>query len=79
MGEISLSTANPVPADSGTAAQAVIHPERVRVEEQGSAGVNLVPAMVDRLVYLGAATQVMLRLATGESLQAMVANEDAAA
>lgn len=33
--------------------------------------------MVERLVYLGAATQVMLRLATGESLQAAVSNEDA--
>lgn len=35
--------------------------------------------MVERLVYLGAATQVMLRLATGESLQAVASNEDASA
>jgi hypothetical protein len=34
---------------------------------------------VDRIVYLGAATQVILRLATGESLQAVVKNEEAAA
>ena len=34
---------------------------------------------MDRLVYLGAATEVILRLATGESLQAVVPNEDAAA
>ncbi len=34
--------------------------------------------MVERLVYLGAATQVMLRLATGESLQAVASNGDAA-
>jgi hypothetical protein len=66
VGEISLSTANPLPASSGavsarTVAQAVIRPERVRVEPHGSAGVNRVPAMVERLVYLGAATQVMLR------------------
>jgi spermidine/putrescine transport system ATP-binding protein len=57
----------------------VIRPERVRVEAHGSAGPNRVPALVDRLVYLGAATQVILRLATGESLQAVVPNEDAAA
>ena len=57
VGEISLSTANPLPASSGavsarTVAQAVIRPERVRVEPHGSAGVNRVPAMVERLVYL---------------------------
>ena len=79
VGEISLSTANPVPAASGAAAQAVVRPERVRVEPHGSTGVNRVPALVERLVYHGATTQVMLRLATGESLQAVAQNEDAAA
>jgi ABC-type sugar transport system ATPase subunit len=56
----------------------VIRPERARVEAHGSEGSNRVPALVDRVVYLGAATQVHLRLATGESLQAVVPNEDAA-
>ena len=37
------------------------------------------PALVDRIVYLGAATQVMLRLATGESVQAVAQNGEAAA
>jgi spermidine/putrescine transport system ATP-binding protein len=79
VGETSLSTANPVPAAADAGAQAVIRPERVRVEPHGSTGANRIPALVERLVYLGAATQVMLRLATGESLQAVVPNEDAAA
>ena len=79
VGEFSLTTANPVPAASGATAQAVIRPEQVRVEPHGSTGANRVPAMVERLVYLGAATQVMLRLATGESLQAVASNADAAA
>jgi hypothetical protein len=35
--------------------------------------------MVERVVYLGAATQVMLRLATGESVQAVIANDESAA
>ncbi len=35
--------------------------------------------MVERVVYLGAATQVMLRLATGESLQAVIPNDESAA
>jgi spermidine/putrescine transport system ATP-binding protein len=78
LGELSLSTSNEVPAAPGASVQAVIRPERVRVEPHGSAGQNRVPALVERLVYLGAATQVMLRLATGESLQAVAQNEDAA-
>jgi spermidine/putrescine transport system ATP-binding protein len=78
LGDAALSTTNEVPAAPGARAQAVIRPERVRIEEHGSSGANRVPALVDRLVYLGAATQVMLRLATGESLQAVVQNEDAA-
>ncbi len=79
LGSIRLSTSNEVPAAPGAKAQAVIRPERVRVEAHGSDGPNRVPALVDRLVYLGAATQVIVRLATGESLQAIAANEDAAA
>jgi ABC-type Fe3+/spermidine/putrescine transport system ATPase subunit len=56
-------------------AHAVIRPERVRIEEHGMAGPNRVPAMVERLVFLGAATQVMLRLAPGAQLQALVQND----
>ncbi len=54
---------------------AVIRPERVRVEEFGSAGPNRVPAMVERLVYLGSATQVILRLAAGAVLQVLLQND----
>jgi spermidine/putrescine transport system ATP-binding protein len=54
---------------------AVIRPERVRVEEFGSAGPNRVPAMVERLVYLGSSTQVILRLAPGAELQALLQND----
>jgi spermidine/putrescine transport system ATP-binding protein len=56
-------------------AHAVIRPERVRVEEFGSAGPNRVPAMVERLVYLGSSTQVILRLAPGTELQALLQND----
>jgi spermidine/putrescine transport system ATP-binding protein len=61
-------------ASSGSA-HAVIRPERVRIEPHGSAGDNRVPAMVERVVFLGAATQVLLRLATGVPLQALVQND----
>jgi len=56
-------------------AHAVIRPERVRIEPYGSPGGNRVPAMVERLVFLGAATQVMLRLGAGIPLQALVQND----
>jgi spermidine/putrescine transport system ATP-binding protein len=56
-------------------AHAVIRPERVRIEPYGSAGDNRVPAMVERLIFLGAATQVMLRLGAGMPLQALVQND----
>ncbi|HEY2549386.1 MAG TPA: ABC transporter ATP-binding protein [Streptosporangiaceae bacterium] len=56
-------------------AHCVIRPERVRIEAFGSDGPNRVPAMVERLVYLGAGTQVMLRLAPGDLLQALVQND----
>ena len=54
---------------------AVIRPERVRVEEYGSPGPNRVPAMVERLVYLGSSTQLILRLATGAELQVLRQND----
>jgi spermidine/putrescine transport system ATP-binding protein len=61
--------------DAPDSAHAVIRPERVKVEEFGSAGPNRVPAMVERLVYLGPATQVILRLAAGPELQALTQND----
>jgi spermidine/putrescine transport system ATP-binding protein len=62
-------------ADALGQAFCVIRPERVRIEPFGSPGPNRVPAMVERLVYVGSATQVMLRLAPGVLLQALVQND----
>jgi spermidine/putrescine transport system ATP-binding protein len=56
-------------------AHAVIRPERVRIEAHGSTGENRVPAMVERVVFLGAATELILRLAPGIPLQALVQND----
>ena len=73
--------------DAPDRAHAVIRPERVRiepfesasgtaqVEADRTAGQNRVPAMVERLVYLGSTTQVMLRLAPGEQVQALIQND----
>jgi spermidine/putrescine transport system ATP-binding protein len=56
-------------------AHVVIRPERVRIEPYGSTGDNRVPAMVERLVFLGSSTQVMLRLGAGVPLQALLQND----
>jgi spermidine/putrescine transport system ATP-binding protein len=71
----SVLQANHGGADAPDRAHAVIRPERVRVEEFGSPGPNRVPAMVERLVYLGSATQVFLRLAPGAELQMLTQND----
>jgi spermidine/putrescine transport system ATP-binding protein len=54
---------------------AVIRPERVKIEDYSSTGPNRVPAMVERLVYLGSATQVFLRLAAGSDVQVLLPND----
>jgi spermidine/putrescine transport system ATP-binding protein len=68
-------------ASGGTAngpVRLVIRPERVRVlgADDGPSEDNCVPAMVERVVYVGSVTQVYLRLTNGASLQALVANHD---
>src|SRR5262249_35469279 len=60
-------------------AHAVIRPERVRIEEFSSPGPNRVPGMVERLVYLGSTTQILIRLAPGQQIQALVRNDGSAA
>jgi spermidine/putrescine transport system ATP-binding protein len=55
-------------------AKVVIRPERVLVEEQGSAGDNRIPGMVERVVYVGPSIQLLLRLANGQSLQSTFPN-----
>ena len=50
----------------------VVRPERVCLEEHGSEGPNRVPGMVERIVYLGPAVQVIVRLAAGGAIQALV-------
>jgi spermidine/putrescine transport system ATP-binding protein len=55
-----------------------IRPERIRLAEHGLSGPNVLPGMVERTVYLGAATQVIVNLAPGQRVQAVLANEDGA-
>jgi spermidine/putrescine transport system ATP-binding protein len=56
-------------------AKLVIRPERVELEpHEADSGPNRLPGMVERVVYVGSAVQVLVRVATGETLQALVTN-----
>ncbi len=57
------------------ATSVVIRPERVRVEPYEAAGPNRVPGMVERVVYLGSSEQLVVRLATGDVIHALVVND----
>jgi spermidine/putrescine transport system ATP-binding protein len=52
-----------------------IRPERVQIEPYESSGPNRIPAMVERLVFLGSSTQLLLRLAHGAQVQALMQNQ----
>jgi ABC-type Fe3+/spermidine/putrescine transport system ATPase subunit len=63
------------PSDVTGPAKIVIRPERVELEpHESAAGPNRLPGMVERVVYVGSAVQVLVRVATGETLQALVTN-----
>jgi spermidine/putrescine transport system ATP-binding protein len=72
-GDFTLEAQAPVGADSA-ARRAVIRPECVEVQAPGLTGVNRIPGMVDRVVFLGSTTQLMVRLPHGEVLQSLVTN-----
>ncbi len=56
--------------------QAMIRPERVRIERAGESGTNRIAAVVERTVYVGNGVRVHLELATGHSIVALVQNAD---
>jgi spermidine/putrescine transport system ATP-binding protein len=72
-GEFKLEAVAPAGHATG-AGRAVIRPECVEVAEAGLTGPNRLPAMVDRTVFLGSTTQVMVRLPQGAVLQSLVTN-----
>jgi spermidine/putrescine transport system ATP-binding protein len=52
----------------------VARPERIRLLDHGSDEENCLPGMVERTVYVGSSLQVMIRLASGATVQASVVN-----
>jgi spermidine/putrescine transport system ATP-binding protein len=49
----------------------LIRPERVHLRAEGDARENCLPGVLERLVYLGSATQMIIRLATGDEILAV--------
>jgi spermidine/putrescine transport system ATP-binding protein len=72
-GEFTLEAVAPAGHAVG-AARAVIRPECVELAEAGLTGANRMPGMVDRTVFLGSTTQVMVRLPQGAVLQSLMTN-----
>jgi spermidine/putrescine transport system ATP-binding protein len=52
-----------------------IRPERVVLEPQGASGENVIPAIVERIVYVGSTLQVIVHLASGHTLQVWIPND----
>ncbi len=72
-GEFTLE-AQAAPSGDATSRRAVIRPECVEVQENGLTGANRIPGTVDRVVFLGSTTQLMVRLPQGEVMQSLVTN-----
>jgi spermidine/putrescine transport system ATP-binding protein len=53
----------------------VVRPERVRVEARRKTGENHLPGKVERVVYAGAISQMVVTLDVGERIQCMFAND----
>ena len=52
-----------------------IRPERIQLGPHSHAGPNVIPGMVERTVYLGNSTQIIVNLAPGQRIQVVVPNE----
>ena len=73
VGEFEL-TARQGETDALGSVKVVIRPERVVIEPFDTPGENRIPGMVDRLVYMGPTMHLIVHVAGGLPLQAMVPN-----
>ena len=62
-------------ADTSGDSKITIRPERVDMDAQGMSGENRIPAIVERVVYVGSTLQVILHLASGQTIQAWIPND----
>jgi len=79
LGSFTLSAPHAATAElNGDGAVAMIRPENVRLREHGSDGENLVPGMVEEVVYLGFHQELRVRLASGALVRADLPNDGTA-
>jgi ABC-type Fe3+/spermidine/putrescine transport system ATPase subunit len=76
-GEFELQAQTPAGHAAGPA-RAVVRPECVEIAEPGLTGVNRIPGMVERTVFLGSTTQIKVRLPEGSLVQSLVTNASVA-
>ncbi len=74
IGERSL-TAEQGAIDAQGTVKAMIRPERVRVEPQGTPGDNRLPGMVEHAVFLGSFRELRVRLPGGDVVKAVFPND----
>ena len=74
VGEFTLRCGQGATSASGLV-HAVIRPERVSIGEQGVNGDNTLPGLIDRVVFVGSVLDVRVRLASGELVRSLVAND----
>jgi spermidine/putrescine transport system ATP-binding protein len=77
LGEFELAAGQGEP-DAHGEVKIAIRPERIVLDPEGTSGPNRVPGMVERIVYVGSALQVIVHLAPGEKLQVLLPNEGTA-
>ena len=61
--------------DARGSVKAMIRPERVRIESQGTTGENRLPGLVEHLVFLGSFREVRVRLLGGALVTAVQPND----
>jgi spermidine/putrescine transport system ATP-binding protein len=61
--------------DTIGATKITIRPERVKLEDRSSTGPNRMPGMIERSVYLGNAVRLIVRLANGDTVQALIQSD----
>jgi len=61
--------------DSRGEVKAMIRPERIAVEEHGTAGENRLPGLVERAVFLGNSFELHVRVVGGDLLKVTMPND----
>lgn len=76
LGQFKLTVPRSTGSGTGGEVRLFVRPERVQLQPHAQTGANRIPAMVERVVYGGASSQVFVRLPDGQQIQALVQNTE---